>query len=829
MKHTFSSVDELLKKEPFSLTEHQKKDIFKNALIEELKFHYKNNNLYRQYCDKLKFNIENFEGNISILPILPVQIFKVLGSTLISVDVNVIKHKLTSSATSGLASTVMVDNITAKRQSVSMVKILSDFIGKKRKKFFILDLSPEENKESIMNARGAAIRGYLKFSSSVEYFLSNDLNDQLMFNYKKFFKHVLNLNKNEPIIIFGFTYVLYFLCIKILLEKKEDFTLPPGSKVIHIGGWKNLEEKKISKNQFNNEISRLFNIEEEDVIDIYGFTEQMGLNYPDCSEGWKHIPIYSDLIVRDPLSKNILPNGKTGILQFLSPIPHSYPGNIVQTDDVGYIDGHNDETCKCGRVGKRFKIIGRKKKAEIRGCGDVMQTKLFANQVDSLSVVKNNKLEILYFSNMPKIKKLSNLEKFDLILNSVNSKKKWLIGQPIDAIIGLIAQVNMKWQSPDKELSSFKERGLTFLSQWCLPNRLRELSDFSLRGKRTYIDGFQSMENSSIRYLKATPRGLACHWLSGNVPILGMLTLIQSILTKNLNIIKVSSSYSNIIPDLLKSFENETFTTRGGYTIHGNDLLETIAVVYFPHENKEIANTFSSSADIRIAWGGSLAVNNICSLPKLWHAQDLIFGPKLSFMVISSNALNNERNLKKILRRASTDISVFDQTACSSPHTIFVEDGGIVNSFQFAELLSLEMEKALKRIPSYEDDILKFQEVETIRNLYSFIGDVWGDKEGKWTVLHDKNLSLDPPTYSRVIKIKPVKDIMQTLEFVDSSIQTIGLAATGEKKLLFAEKATNLGVDRCPDLGQMVNFESPWDGIISMDRMVRWNTLGGPV
>ena len=139
------------------------------------------------------------------------------------------------------------------------------------------------------------------------------------------------------------------------------------------------------------------------------------------------------------------------------------------------------------------------------------------------------------------------------------------------------------------------------------------------------------------------------------------------------------------------------------------------------------------------------------------------------------------------------------------------------------------MKKALKRIPSFEDDILKFQDVETIRSLYSFIGNVWGDEEGKWTVLHDKNISLDKPTYSRVIKIKPIKDIMQTLKFVSSEIQTIGLAVMGKKRLLYAEKATNLGAERCPDIGQMTNFESPWDGMVAMDRMVRWNTMGGPI
>ena len=34
------------------------------------------------------------------------------------------------------------------------------------------------------------------------------------------------------------------------------------------------------------------------------------------------------------------------------------------------------KVCKCGRPGITFQITGRAKKAEVRGCGDVMAVKL---------------------------------------------------------------------------------------------------------------------------------------------------------------------------------------------------------------------------------------------------------------------------------------------------------------------------------------------------------------------------------------------------------------------------------------------------------------------
>ena len=60
--------------------------------------------------------------------------------------------------------------------------------------------------------------------------------------------------------------------------------------------------------------------------------------------------------------------GETGIIQVVSTIPESYPGHSLLTEDEGCILGEDD--CPCGRKGKYFKINGRLKNAEIRGCSD---------------------------------------------------------------------------------------------------------------------------------------------------------------------------------------------------------------------------------------------------------------------------------------------------------------------------------------------------------------------------------------------------------------------------------------------------------------------------
>ena len=96
--------------------------------------------------------------------------------------------------------------------------------------------------------------------------------------------------------------------------------------------------------------------------------EQTGSIFIECESGFLHCSIFSDIIIRRADFTECA-NGETGIVELLSLLPQSYPGHIIITEDEGEIIGEDD--CTCGRLGKYFKIHGRLKNAEMRGCSDV--------------------------------------------------------------------------------------------------------------------------------------------------------------------------------------------------------------------------------------------------------------------------------------------------------------------------------------------------------------------------------------------------------------------------------------------------------------------------
>ena len=136
--------------------------------------------------------------------------------------------------------------------------------------------------------------------------------------------------------------------------------------LIHGGGWKKLAAKAVEPAVFRAALREVCG--DMEIADYYGMVEQTGCIYLECEEGHLHASTYSDVIVRRSLDFSPASVGERGILEVVSLLPESYPGHALLTEDEGVVLGEDD--CPCGRKGKYFKVLGRLKHAELRGCSD---------------------------------------------------------------------------------------------------------------------------------------------------------------------------------------------------------------------------------------------------------------------------------------------------------------------------------------------------------------------------------------------------------------------------------------------------------------------------
>ena len=418
---------------------------------------------------------------------------------------------------------------------------------------------------------------------------------------------------------------------------------------------------------------------------------------------------------------------------------------------------------------------------------------------------------------------LETAENFPDLINSITNAQQYLMSLEVDDIINWLDQICLTWSDRNSEVQrKYANQGINFLIYWFRKKNLKEISDLALRGNRHFLDGFHKVNNTNVK-LSAQPRGIVSHWISGNVPMLGMLSLIQGIITKNANLVKLPKDNLDIVPSLLASMSKVNIMSLSGDMIEGKKIVESIACIYYSSSDKTALDEMSLSSQVRVAWGGMEAVETIINLPRRFGCEDIVFGPKTSFMVIGSEKLTNIESAKKIAKKASIDASQFEQQGCNAPHTVFVEKGGAVSPKEFAKLLSAEMESTSKRIVRDPDTLPDIGKILTLRARYDMLGEAFYSKGLEWTVLYsDDDSGLADPCYFRTLFVRPISDILEVTDFCSHLTQTAGVALNDKRKEKFALSVTAKGIDRVPDIGAMTAYEVPWDGIFMIDRLVRW-------
>jgi hypothetical protein len=366
-----SATDDLLNLPPFGVAAETKAAVFLAAVREAIGHHYADCPSYARWCGQQGFDPSRRIESVADVPFLPVGIFKRLF--LASVPEAQIVRVLASSGTSGqVPSRIPLDQTTRNRQMKALGAILSHRLGGQRRPFLILDAPPSSSSanDRELSARVAGMRGYLIAATEQEYALRRE-GDCLVLDRNKVLETIARWTAaGKPFCLLGYTYQLYEHVIRPLAEEGARIELPPSTFVLHFGGWKKLRQQAVSKDVLNQHAAAVFGLPPCAIVDIYGFTEQLGVVYPDDPQGLKRAPTYSEILVRDPRSLEIVPDGDVGLLEFVCPLPHSYPGVAVLLDDMGRIVSR--EPGSDSWHGTAFEIVGRAEKAEVRGCGDTL-------------------------------------------------------------------------------------------------------------------------------------------------------------------------------------------------------------------------------------------------------------------------------------------------------------------------------------------------------------------------------------------------------------------------------------------------------------------------
>lgn len=299
-------------------------------------------------------------SQVEDLPFVHVSVFKHL---LLRTGTGGGQRVLRSSGTSGAAaSRIALDDESSALQSRSSTKILADFVGEEAVPLLVVDHSSSLRQRGEISARVAAAMSLRPLATSITFLLA-DAGDPSSVKWNEVADAA---TQSRHLRIYGFTTALWQAWRAGMPEAVASMMRETRIDFVHSGGWKRLEEERVSRDDFDALLLGNCGTGSR-IVDYYGLVEQVGVVFPLCGAGYRHVPAWAEVVVRDPYTLAPLAH-ETGMLQLLNVLPRGAPYHSVLTEDLGRIA---EGECSCGRRGTRFELLGRVPKAEMRGCANV--------------------------------------------------------------------------------------------------------------------------------------------------------------------------------------------------------------------------------------------------------------------------------------------------------------------------------------------------------------------------------------------------------------------------------------------------------------------------
>ena len=353
---------------PYDLYEDRNED-FINAMKQSISWHRERNEFYRNLMAKREFDETKLNSleDLANLPFIFANFFK--KYEILSTSKEDVALHLTSSGTTGQKSQMFFDDWTI-GSAQRMVTWIFEHYGwvndNQKTNYLLYTYEPEEGSKLGTAYTDNYLCGYAPINK-VTYALKY-MGKEKGHKFDAF--GVINALKEYekeglPVRIFGFPAFLHFTVETIKELGIEPIKLHPESLVFLGGGWKGNQDKAISKNELYGEVEKYLGIPNARLRDGFGSVEHC-IPYVECENHNFHIPLYSEVMIRDVKTLEPKGYGETGYLNFISPYITSVPANNVLMGDLAV--KYSAEECGCGLKTDWFEIIGRAGVSKNRSC-----------------------------------------------------------------------------------------------------------------------------------------------------------------------------------------------------------------------------------------------------------------------------------------------------------------------------------------------------------------------------------------------------------------------------------------------------------------------------
>lgn len=370
-----SAIEKLCELDKPFLRSKERDQLFIEAVRENYAFQIAKQSFIKYMSEQKKISIENINtiDDLHKIPPLFVGIMKI--HQFCNFPENEIAMVLTSSGTKGQKTQSFFDAASLKRLSTMALACFKDagWTSDIPAHFFVMgyDISEEKNLGTSWSNNQLLSTSPAK---SVNWTILKNKAGEFEFDYSYWAKKVIELAEDAPIRFTGFPAFMFQLSQEIA-RIKPGFKAKPGSFITAGGGWKNHKGTPMKHADFAKAMNENMGIAVDSIRDIFGMAEH-GIPYCSCSAGNYHVPVYARLLIRDPLSLEVLSDGQEGLMNLITPYNMAQPNLSVLATDLAVLK----ENCPCGMPGKYISSIRRGGISKNRGCAIAAQELLDKSQ-----------------------------------------------------------------------------------------------------------------------------------------------------------------------------------------------------------------------------------------------------------------------------------------------------------------------------------------------------------------------------------------------------------------------------------------------------------------
>ncbi|MHC1694844.1 MAG: acyl-CoA reductase [Eubacteriales bacterium] len=388
----------------------------------------------------------------------------------------------------------------------------------------------------------------------------------------------------------------------------------------------------------------------------------------------------------------------------------------------------------------------------------------------------------------------------------------------IDACDRLVMELDEeRYLEMMKVLGIGKQTGIQYINE---ARRLFSREGLTVRLKKELGEAYLSAErispenNGTKPEESICPLGTLLHIAAGNAHGLPVFSVLEGLLTGNINILKLPSQESGISVTLLADL------------IRIEPKLSEYIYV-FDYSSKDIENIgkLINVCDAVVLWGGSEAVKALRSLVPP-HIKLIEWGHKISFAYVTPEGVTQEG-----LRGIARNIATTGQLLCSSIQGIYVDtdDMGQVESFCSALLPILEKECT----KSFFADSIGIQTQSALRVYNTWLEGIYSPRSVyrggncSLTAYPDKTLEASIQYGNAWVRALPHREIVRTLYPYKNLLQTVGLLCSPEQRNELSQLLFKTGVVRvCGCENMSVTYAgAPHDGEYPLRRYVKSTEL----